>query len=81
MVKKEWRKTSLKALDRLIYRQKKKLRWRWAKVSQDRKVKVYLVDPQGRLWEFKLQGGAYIRPAWLQDEPSPRKTSVCAAVN
>tara|TARA_R100001463_G_scaffold83393_1_gene137989 strand:+ start:616 stop:861 length:246 start_codon:yes stop_codon:yes gene_type:complete len=79
MVKKEWRKTSLKALNRLIHRPVKKKRWRWAKVGLDQKVKVHLVDPHGRLWEFKLQKGVWVRPAWLQNEPSPRETSVCAA--
>jgi len=80
MVKAKWRKTSLKALDRLLYRRIKKKRWRWCKVNYDGKQKVHLVDPQGRLWEFKLQGGAWVRPAWLNDESVPRETGICTAV-
>ena len=79
MVKAEWTKIQLGRLQRLIDHPRKRKRWHWAEMRQGGRVKVFLVEARGRLWEFRLSKGLQIRPYWLQHESTPRKTSVLAA--
>ena len=78
MVKAEWTKIQLGQLQRLIDHPRKRKRWYWAEMRQGGRVKVFLVDAHGRLWEFKVSRGLHIRPYWLQHESPSSEKSVLA---
>lgn len=65
VVKKEapWRHIKFWGLVELLERPDPHERWKWRKVLRQKKWRLQLVDPRGTAWDFKLNGGAWIRRA------------------
>ena len=68
----EWRRVKLNALIVLTDRVKPELRWKWEKQEEHGRGHLFLRTPRGALWEFKLKGGAWLRPS--QEEHHESRT-------
>lgn len=58
-----WRRIAFWGLVLLTQVRPASNRWRWVELGVGGEVKSGLVSPSGRVWEFKLKKGAWIRPA------------------
>ena len=58
-----WRPARFLAIVVLLNRVAESRRWHWRKLVRHKKAALQLVDGGGRVWDFKLNGGAWIRPA------------------
>lgn len=56
-----WRKIRFEAVVRLTRDVPRRLRWRWRKVRVRGRTSLALVSPRGAVWDFKLNGGAWVR--------------------
>lgn len=55
-----WMPMTIEELERRLYRLPEKERWHWKVVEKPRRH-LLLLDAQGGLYDFKLQGGLAIR--------------------
>lgn len=56
-----WRPIRFWAVVRLTDHPDPGCRWRWRKHSRKKKAVLQLVSPRGVAWDFRLNGGAWIR--------------------
>ena len=57
-----WRRIRFERLAWLLEHAPERLRWRWRR-NKKTGPKLQVVSPRGAAWDFKLSGGAWIRPA------------------
>jgi len=56
-----WQRIKFPLLARLIESVPARLRWRWDVQEQKGRRRLYVVSPRGVRWQFRMNGGAYIR--------------------
>lgn len=54
---KGWRKVRARSVYRLVTRPDGHHRWWWVRAGKN----LFLRDPRGQLWEFKMKRGMYVR--------------------
>jgi hypothetical protein len=56
-----WRHIKWVTVVRLTQERPDGRRWTWRKVQDKKRVRLRLVSPQGVEWDFKLNGGAWVK--------------------
>lgn len=62
MENREWRRIRFGMVVMLTEEVPFRLRWRWKTVWKQKRKKLCLKSPRGKIWEFKLHHRAWLRP-------------------
>lgn len=57
----QWQRIRFMVLARLLEDVPQRLRWHWAVQDEKGRRRLQIVSPRGVRWQFRLQGGAFIR--------------------
>lgn len=59
----KWQRIRFPILAELLHHKKERLRWKWLCEERNGRKHLLIVSPRGVRWDFKLNGGAWIRRA------------------
>jgi hypothetical protein len=67
-IKNRWRHVRLSSVGWLCFDAPPHLRWDWVNIQEPGRVRMQLVSPRGVWWDFKINGGAWMRKRTARTE-------------
>lgn len=68
-----WTRVKVMPFARLLHDVPEALRWRLARSDKKNATTLQLISPRGVVWDFRMNGGVWIRKAGVAGTEKPKK--------